>query len=46
MKDISRIAADWWDFTTIDKGILRDAAELTLKDIAEIEWPVFKVLFY
>ena len=32
---LSKISADWWDYTTLDERLLRDAAKLTEKDIRQ-----------
>jgi glucosamine-6-phosphate deaminase len=40
------VAPDWWDFTTLDAEILRDAARLSAKDIQELSRPGFQVHFY
>jgi len=42
----SRIAPDWWDYTTLDREIIEDAAGLSEKDLAQLARPGFKVLFY
>ena len=46
MRNTSKIAEDWWDYTTLDKEILDDAARLTEKDIEQLSRPGFKVVFY
>jgi len=45
-RPLSKIAPDWWDYTTIDKQILDDAAKLTEKDMIALSRPGFKVVFY
>ena len=45
-RKLSSIAADWWDYTTLDDGLLRDVAKLTLKDLAQLSRPGFKIVFY
>src|SRR5512136_2930030 len=45
-RPLSRIAPGWWDYTTLDKSILKDAADLTEKDILRLSRPGFKVMFY
>ena len=45
-RPISLLAPDWWDYTTIDKAILDDAAKLTPKDMLALSRPGFKVVFY
>jgi glucosamine-6-phosphate deaminase len=46
MRNLSKIAVDWWDYTTLDEEILNDAAKLTEKDIAQLARPGFTVKFY
>jgi len=46
MRNISKIAEDWWDYTTLDPEILDDAAKLNIKDIEQLSRPGFKVVFY
>jgi glucosamine-6-phosphate deaminase len=43
---ISKVAPDWWDYTTIDPELARDAAKLTDRDIAKLSRPGFQVRFY
>ncbi len=45
-RKFSKIAADWWDYTTLDEGLLKDAARLEEKDIRQLARPGFKVVFY
>ena len=45
-RPISKVAPDWWDYTTLDQEILNDAAKLTVKDIAKLSRPGFKVVMY
>ena len=33
---ISKLAPAWWDYTTLDSGILNDAAKLTAKDLEQL----------
>jgi len=42
----SVVAPDWWDFTTLDDEILKDAARLSEKDLLELSRPGFKVVIY
>ena len=42
----SSIAPDWWDYTTLDDAIIRDAARLTPERMARLSRPGFKVVFY
>lgn len=43
---ISKVAPDWWDYTTLDEKILKDAAKLTEKDLQQLSRPGFKVVMY
>ena len=43
---LSAIAPDWWDYTTLDREILDDAARLTPDDLLQLVRPGFKVVFY
>lgn len=46
MRNLSKVAPGWWDYTTLDREILDDAARLTEKDILQLSRPGFKVTFY
>lgn len=43
---ISKVAPEWWDYTTLDSKILEDAAGLSEKDLLQLSRPGFKVVFY
>ena len=43
---ISKVAPDWWDYTTLDKAILEDAAKLQADDLLQLSRPGFAVSFY
>ena len=45
-RPLSKIAPDWWDYTTLDKAILNDAAKLSVKDMEALSRPGFKVVMY
>ena len=45
-RPVSKMAPDWWDYTTIDPGILDDAAKLTPDDMQGLQRDGFKVVFY
>ena len=45
-RPISKVAPDWWDYTTLDDAILADAARLTPKDMEKLSRPGFKVVMY
>jgi glucosamine-6-phosphate deaminase len=46
MRNLSKIAPEWWDYTTLDPALLADAAKLTEKDVAQLARPGFTVRFY
>src|SRR5690349_18189506 len=35
-RPLSKVAPDWWDYTTLDDELLEDAAKLTEKDILKL----------
>ena len=45
-RPISKLAPGWWDYTTLDSAILRDAARLTASDLAQLSRPGFQVSIY
>jgi len=45
-RPLSRIAPDWWDYTTLDADIIRDAAALTADGLLSLLRPGFRVVFY
>ena len=45
-RPLSKIAPDWWDYTTLDSEILRDAAQLTTRAIEQLSRPGFRIVFY
>jgi glucosamine-6-phosphate deaminase len=45
-RKLSSIAPDWWDYTTLDDAIIRDAAALTPEKMLKLSRPGFKVVFY
>lgn len=46
MRAISKIAPGWWDYTTLDREILDDAARLCAEDMLGLSRPGFAVRFY
>jgi len=46
MRPISKLAPGWWDYTTLDKSILDDAAKLTARDLEQLSRPGFTVKFF
>lgn len=45
-RKLSSIAPDWWDYTTLDADIIRDAAALTPEKMLKLSRPGFKVVMY
>jgi glucosamine-6-phosphate deaminase len=46
MRPLSKVAPDWWDYTTLDREILDDAARLQPEDLLALSRPGFQVIFY
>ena len=46
MHKISKVAKDWWDYTTLDDDILEEAARLTADDLKKLERPGFRIRFF
>ncbi len=45
-RPLSSLAPDWWDYTTLDRGLIADAAALTPEKMRKRSRPGFKVVFY
>jgi len=45
-RPLSKVAPDWWDYTTLDKEIVDDAAQLTPDDMLALSREGFRVVFY
>ncbi|MDD3119674.1 MAG: hypothetical protein PHQ27_10880 [Victivallales bacterium] len=45
-RPLSTVAPQWWDYTTLDREILDDAARLTVSDLEKMSRPGFTVKFY
>ncbi len=45
-RKMSMLAADWWDFTTLDDELLNEVAKLTPEDLFNLSREGFKVVFY
>ncbi|MEF8812117.1 MAG: hypothetical protein V5A47_14410 [Bacteroidales bacterium] len=45
-RKLSMLAPDWWDYTTLDDELLKDAAKLTPKDVQALSREGFQVVFY
>ena len=41
MRAFSKISADWWDYTTLDREILDAAARITIDNLKSFERPGF-----
>jgi glucosamine-6-phosphate deaminase len=46
MRPLSQVAPAWWDYTTLDREILDDAARLRADDLLGLSRPGFTVRFY
>ncbi len=42
----SSVAPEWWDYTTLEPGLIEAAASLTPEEILQLSRPGFKVVFY
>lgn len=45
-RPISKVAPDWWDYTTLDGEIFADAARLSAEDLAQLSRSGFQVTIY
>src|SRR6185437_360281 len=45
-RKISSIAPGWWDYTTLDTEIIKEAAALTPERMLKLSRPGFRVVFY
>jgi glucosamine-6-phosphate deaminase len=46
MRRLSKVAPEWWDYTTLDREILDDAALLEADDLLQLGRPGFTIKFY
>ena len=46
MRALSKVAPDWWDYTTLDEKILDEAAGLSPADLLQLSRPGFTVKIY
>jgi glucosamine-6-phosphate deaminase len=46
VRAFSKVAKDWWDYTTLDPALLADAARLTADDLAGLSRPGFEVRIF
>ena len=45
-RKLSTIAPDWWDYTTLDRALIEEAAQLEPPDMADLSREGFEVVFY
>ncbi len=45
-RPISKVAPEWWDYTTLDNAILADAAKLSVEDMQQMSRRGFEVAMY
>ncbi|MBN1556262.1 MAG: glucosamine-6-phosphate isomerase [Phycisphaerae bacterium] len=45
-RPISKVAPDWWDYTTLEPEIISDAAGLSPEDMLQLSRDGFRVVFY
>lgn len=45
-RPLSAIAPDWWDYTTLDRELIDEAARLSPRDLTRLSRPGFTVLLY
>jgi glucosamine-6-phosphate deaminase len=45
-RKLSSISPDWWDYTTLDSDVIRDAASLTADQLSGLSRPGFRVVLY
>jgi glucosamine-6-phosphate deaminase len=43
---LSKIAPEWWDYTTLDAEIIDDAHKLTVRDLEQLGRPGFRIVLY
>lgn len=46
MRALSKLAPAWWDYTTLDRSILDEAAKITIDTLKDYERPGFKIDIY
>ena len=46
MRSMSRVAPDWWDYTTLDREILDAAARITIDDLPGLCRDGFAIRIY
>ena len=45
-RPVSKVAPDWWDYTTLEPELLEDAAKLTEKTLFKLSRPGFRIHYY
>tara|TARA_B100001123_G_scaffold96997_1_gene111720 strand:- start:1444 stop:2373 length:930 start_codon:yes stop_codon:yes gene_type:complete len=45
-RKLSTIAPEWWDYTTLEEDIIKDAAKLSPRQMKGLSRPGFKVIMY
>ena len=45
-RPISKVAPQWWDYTTLEDDILSDTAKLSAMDLEQLSRPGFRVVMY
>ena len=45
-RPLSKVAPEWWDYTTLDPALMADVARLTVEDMARLSRPGFRVVMY
>ena len=45
-RKLSTIAPDWWDYTTLEDDLIRDAAALSPTDLEQLSRPGFRVVMF
>lgn len=46
MRPLSKIARGWWDYTTLDQAVLKEAARLSPERLAGLAREGFQIVFY
>lgn len=46
MRNTSKVANGWWDYTTLPEDLLSDAARLTARHLQQLTRPGFEVVIY
>lgn len=45
-RPLSKLAPDWWDYTTLEPDLLKEAARLDEKKLKSLSRPGFRIVFY